>query len=227
MNKVLMYHSIGPAGTHETGSDLYSVSADNFRQQIEYITGAVISFDDGLLNNYTVAYPILKEKRLKSYFFILVSKVGTPDYMNWQQIKDLQDNGMIIGSHGMTHRILTEINDSDLDYELKESKKILEEKLRQEVKYFSIPRGFYNRKVTEKAKSFGYENIFTSDAVDSDGFKIGRIAVKGSWNLKYFIRVINSGLSFKDKAGELFKNSSKKILGAKSYDKLRSAILRK
>lgn len=223
-----MYHSIGSSNTPEIGADLYSVSVDNFRQQMEHISGATVSFDDGLLNNYTVAYPILKENGLKGYFFILVSKVGTPGYMNWQQIKDLQNNGMIIGSHGMTHRILTEINDDDdLDYELGESKKILEEKLGLEVKYLSIPRGFYNQNVIKKAKSFGYKNIFTSDAMDSDGFKVGRIAVKSSWNLNYFIRVINSGLSFKDRAGEAFKSSSKKLLGAKSYDKLRSAILKK
>ena len=43
----------------------------------------------------------------------------------------------------------------------------------------------------------------------------------------YFIKVLNGGYSFKDRAGELIKGSSKKILGAKNYDKLRTVIIKK
>ncbi len=236
MNKILMYHSIGGMGTGEVGSELYAVPVEEFREQMQYISGVkeavlyrggpFISFDDGLEDNYTNAYPVLKDFGLKAYFFILISKVGTRGFMNWQQIGQLRNDGMVIGSHGMTHKILAELNDEGLEYELRESKRILEDKLRQPVEYFSIPRGFYNKKVIEKAKQIGYKALFTSDARDSDGFKFGRIPVKAGWSLDDFIRIINDGFTFKEKTEELLKNYSKKIIGAKNYDRLRMRILR-
>ena len=238
MNRILIYHSIGAHSQAEVGAGLYCVSADNFRKQMEYISkvikskerreeNIIVTFDDGLVDNYTSAYPILKELGIQAYFFILVSKIGTEGYMRWEQIKELHDNGMTVGSHGMTHRILTELNDRDLDYELKESKKILEQRLGLTIDYLSIPRGFYHQKVIQKAKEVGYKAIFTSDSKDNADFKIGRIPVKGNWDLTYFTRVLNGGVSLKDKTGQWLKNRSKKILGAKVYDILRTSLLTK
>jgi len=256
MNKILMYHSIGNHDNNEVGAGLYCVSVEKFREQMEWVCAFVryrvnalnattrqrdnattrqrdnartilITFDDGLIDNYTNAYPILKEFGLKAYFFILVGKVGRDGYMNWEQIRQLRDAGMVIGSHGMTHRILTELNDAELDYELSESKKILEQKLGAGVEYLSIPRGFTNKNVIEKVKKVGYKAVFTSNPKDSDGYKRGRIPVKSNWSIEYFARVMKNGPSLKDRAGEWVKGLSKKMLGAKNYDRVRSAILKR
>lgn len=251
MNRVfLMYHSIGASQNAEAGARLYSVPLKMFEQQIEHLAKVaslkqgqlpkvdirvqyfkespyLITFDDGDITNYKYAYPILKEFGLKGYFFIILSKIGTPGYMNWEQIRELRDGGMIIGSHGITHRILTELKDKELDYELNESKKILEEKLGQPIDYLSIPRGFYNKKIINLAREAGYKAVFTSNQKDLDRFKVGRIPVKCNWDLEYFKKVINNGFSLKGRAEELIKNTSKKMLGAKNYDKLRSRILSK
>ncbi len=248
MNKILMYHSIGGGGSSEAGAELYGVSVEKFREQMLWVSELAgcrvsefnpqtrkpanaqtitITFDDGLLDNYLNAYPILKELNLRAYFFILDGKVGSRGYMNWEQIRELRDAGMIIGSHGMTHRFLTELKDKDLDYELRESKKILEDNLGCAVDYFSVPRGFCDKRVIEKARKVGYKAIFTSNPKDKDGFKFGRIPVRGNWSLEYFIRVLNNDFSFRDKTEELIKNSSKRILGAGYYDKIRTKILKK
>ncbi len=163
MTKILMYHSIGLQGIGEIGAGLYSVSVEKFREQMGCVTQVtkplgpqvIITFDDGLSDNYTNAYPILKELGLKAYFFILVGKAGTDGYMDWRQIRQLRDGGMVIGSHGMTHRILTELNDKELDYELKNSKTILENKLGHRIDFLPIPRGFYSKKTIDKAKEVG------------------------------------------------------------------------
>lgn len=233
--KILMYHSVGTSASQEIGAGLYCVSVTNFREQMQEVHSpqsmihnkVTVTFDDGLEDNYTNAYPILREFGLKAYFFILVGRVGTRGYMNWQQILELKDGGMIIGSHGMSHRILTGLSDEELDYELGESKKVLENSLGKSVDYFSIPRGFCNKMVIEKAKKTGYKTVFTSNLKDRDGFKIGRIPVKGSWDLGYFIKVINRGYSIKDIAKEKLKNYAKIILGAKNYDRIRTRILKK
>lgn len=256
MSKILMYHSIGATHNGEVGARLYSVPLKNFEQQMEYLAkvtnikqgqspgvapelanvgvGTVpfgdcpwITFDDGDITNYKYAYPILKEIGLKGYFFIIFSKIGTPGYMNWEQIRELRDMGMIIGSHGIKHKILTELSDDELYDEVVKSKRFLEDNLMQGVDYFSVPRGFYNKKIIHLAKESGYKAVFTSNPKDSDGFKLGRIPVKGNWDLEYFKKVINSGFSVKGRAEELIKNSSKKLLGAKNYDRVRNVILSK
>lgn len=237
-NKILMYHSVGGLTCSEAGAKLYCVSLKNFKEQMRYISKikeqtksyelrvmSLITFDDGLTDNYTNAFPVLKEYDLKAYFFIIVGKVDSDGYMNWEQIAQLRNAGMVIGSHGMTHRILTELNDKELDYELKESKMIIEDKLRQAIEYFSIPRGFCNCKIIDKLKKAGYTGVFTSNQKDNDGFRFGRIPVKAGWDLDYFIKALKGSFSLKDKAGELIKNSSKRILGAKNYDKIRGKIL--
>lgn len=228
MNKILMYHSIGGKVTGETGAELYSVAVDKFKEQLELIKqqGEIITFDDGLEDNFANAYPILKELGLKAYFFVMPDKIGTKGYMDWNQVKELAASGMIIGSHGMTHRILTELNETGINYELKESKRLLEEKLGIPIEYFSVPRGFYNARVVSLAKNVGYKNIFTSNPKDNDGYCIGRIAIKDSWDIRHFAKVITSGLTLGDRIEGAVKNTLKILLGAKFYDRLRTRLLR-
>ena len=227
-NVVLMYHSVGASNSGEKGAELYCLSVEKFRGQIEYLvrvtqsptrpaTLYIITFDDGDIKNYTNAYPALKELGLKAYFFIIASKVGTPGYMTWKQIKELADAGMVIGSHGMTHRILTELSDIELDFELSESKKMIEEKIEKKIDNLSIPKGYYNKRVIDKAREVGYGVVFTSD---------NRISVKASWSLEYFKRVIEKGYPFHEVAKESSKKVLKKVLGAKCYTKLRTLILK-
>lgn len=256
MQKILMYHAPGSCKSQEPGAELYSVPVENFKEQMNYLAkqdsrpsslvprqnnleiknsnlttntadGVVITFDDGDISNYELAFPILKELGLKAYFFIIASKIGLSGYLNWEQLKELNAAGMIIGSHGMTHKILVGINENGLDYEVRISKKILEDNLGIAIDYFSVPRGFYNENVIKQAKENKYKAVFTSNPKDQDGFKFGRIAIKGGWGLKYFIKVLNNDISFKDKAKEFIIDSSKMILGAKNYDRLRTAILKK
>jgi len=235
--RVLLYHSIGAAGNGEVGSQLYSVSIEDFKQQMAYISkrsnnskgflsSVAVTFDDGDVTNFTNAYPVLNEFGIRAYFFIIVSKVGTTGYMNWKQIKQLKDGGMIVGSHGFTHKNIAGLSDEELNQELLGSKKVLEENFNERVDYFAVPFGLYDKKVIEKAKEAGYKRVFTSKFTDNDSFKLGRIAVRKNWDFNYFVKVINSGLSVADRSRELIKHASRKILGADNYNRIRKAILK-
>lgn len=227
---ILMYHSVGGRGMPEVGAELYSVTVEKFRDQIRHMIDhrpVVVTFDDGLADNYTHAFPVLKEFGVTAYFFILGSKVGTEGYMTWKQIIELKESGMVIGSHGMKHRILTRLGEEELDYELRTSKTILEYNLKASVDYFSVPRGFCNKRIVDKARDVGYRAVFTSDIKDYGDFRFGRIPVRAHWDIKHFIRVLDGEVSVKDKAEDALKYSAKKILGATKYDKLRTRLLKK
>lgn len=232
-----MYHSVGIPIDEEAGADLYCVGEERFREQMKFIASSgtvpcgdspfTVTFDDGDITNYMVTYPILKYLGLKAYFFIIVSKVGTKGYMDWEQIKEIRDTGMVIGSHGMTHRSLTALEENELTFELRQSKRILEERLKQKIHYFSIPKGSCSKKIVEAIKKAGYVAAFSSQPKDTNGFTFGRIPVRQDWDLEYFKKVATNGLPLKDRAGALIKVTSKKILGVSSYEKIRAKILKK
>ncbi len=225
--KTLAYHSIGDS-VKEVGAGLYCVPEDAFRKQLDYLRGkdVLITFDDGDITNYTKAYPVLKESQRTAYFFIIGEWIGTAGYMNWGQIKELQRAGMTIGSHGMTHRILTGLSDDELKYEFDASKKMLEDNLKTPIETISIPRGLYNAKIIDMIKKIGYKKIFTSDLNDSSDVIFGRMAVKEDWSVEYFMNAVEKGPSFREKAAAFIKNSSRKIIGDKNYDLLRTKMLK-
>lgn len=67
---------------------------------------------------------------------------------NWKQIKLASKNKLFtIGGHSMEHDILTNMNDKEINYDIKETKKIIENKIGKKVKHFSYPEGKFNDKV--------------------------------------------------------------------------------
>lgn len=226
---ILMYHSISQDDLNETGAELYSVSEGLFREHLDYLLmnnpKTLITFDDGREDNYRIAYPLLEAAGLKAFFFVLPTRIGRPGYMNWRQLRELKKGGMIIGSHGISHNILTTLSNDKIYYELRHSKELIEDKMGHVVNFLSIPRGFYDRRVTRAAIEAGYRAIFTSDPRDRSNFKYGRIAVKSDWDAGHLDMVLNN----KPPAADVHKSiaiwASKKIFGPVVYDRLRTLVL--
>src|SRR5215472_4333445 len=63
----------------------------------------VITFDDGVLSDYEVAFPILSEYGICGHFFVNTSSVGTKGYVTWAQLGEMQRGGMSIQSHAHDH----------------------------------------------------------------------------------------------------------------------------
>lgn len=71
-------------------------------KKIENPNLLVFTFDDGYDNNYTLAYPILKEYGIKANINIIAKYTDEnyPGYLTWEQVKEMSDSGLIeIGSH--------------------------------------------------------------------------------------------------------------------------------
>ncbi|MCA9394743.1 MAG: polysaccharide deacetylase family protein [Candidatus Omnitrophica bacterium] len=245
---ILMYHGIVngqdpvPPG-REVGADLYDVTESNFRDQLTMLreknikvkrieeagtVDVVITFDDGEANNCRTALPILKEFGYPAYFFVITRRVGRPGYMTMDELKTMVANGMVIGSHGMSHEILTNLKDTQIEEELAASRRYLERNLETEIRDFSIPRGFCNDKILRMAYAAGYKNVFISDRPRdlSDEQCHARVAVKQNWDLARFELAIKGEVPVKEAFMERTKNLTKLVLREGGYNWLRQVFIK-
>jgi peptidoglycan/xylan/chitin deacetylase (PgdA/CDA1 family) len=122
--------------------------------------------------------PILSEIRELSHVEI-PAELGRLMMLNWDDVREINREGIKIGSHAVTHMILSAISTNDMKREISESKKVLEEGLQQEIKFFSYPNGRYNDDILQAVKAAGYQGAFTTfpQLVDSraNRFELGRI----------------------------------------------------
>jgi len=93
-------------------------------------------------------------------------------FLHWEDIKFLANHGFEIGSHSMSHKKLTECDGAELDYEIKESKKVIEEKIGKSVKSFSYPYGRRNALVDQVIREAGYKFV-VSAGIGLDGKEVG------------------------------------------------------
>jgi len=248
---VLMYHGIVTPQTpvpreRETGADLYDVTAENFRAQLEWLKKnlyrtvtirknldafstreMLLTFDDGEMNNCTAALPLLKEFGFTGHFFLIAKRIGKDGYMGWEQIRRLNAEGMIIGSHGFSHEILTNLLDPQIREELSASRKYLERNLGLSIESISIPRGFCDDKIIRMAREAGYRYIFVSEKLDGAGADcFSRVAVKSSWTIDRFAQAMQGSAPIREKILVSCKNGVKKILGGGAYDWVRRMMLK-
>ncbi len=230
-----MYHGVTAKGCgippgREGGAELYDVPIENFRAQMDWLKSsdkkAMLTFDDGEMNNYEIVLPVIKELGFNAYFFIIVKRIGHDGYMGWKELKNMVASGMTVGSHGLPHEALTNLKDSQVIEELKASKNCLEKNLGIPINSFSIPRGFCNEKIIQMAYEAGYSQIFISDK--PEGLKsvcLPRIAVKSDWSLKRFRQAMEGHVPIGEIIGDAFKNTAKIILREPGYNLLRRALI--
>lgn len=124
----------------------------------------VITFDDGYENNYSQAYPILKKYNLPATIFIIVDFINKPGYMTQGQLRELAQSGLItLGSHTMSHPVLSKIDEKLLDEEIAGSKRVLEEKISMPVTLLSYPLGAFSESVRRKVIEAGYKGAVATN----------------------------------------------------------------
>ena len=121
----------------------------------------LITFDDGYEDNYTNAFPILKGYGIRATIFVIPAFVGKKNYLNWDQVKEMSENGINMQSHTLNHYKLEELPDDEIRSELLNSKLVLEEHLGKEVNFMAYPTGTYNLHIAGIAKDVGYKGAYT------------------------------------------------------------------
>ena len=112
---------------------------------------AVITFDDALLNTYTLAYPILKRRNIPFTTYITTSFINKHGHISLDQLKALGEEELCtIGSHTITHPLLK--GNKNAYNEINNSKTELENILKKEIIHFAYTYG--------KIHAFSIKNIY-------------------------------------------------------------------
>lgn len=206
-----MYHHINP---HK--GDMVTITPDVFEGQMRYLKergyrtlnineltsyingnlelrhkAVVITFDDGWLDNYIYAFPVLKKYKINAAVFIITDRTENatgkqediPDSvpthkesgllaekketykiaLGWKTVKEMSDSGLVgFYSHTKSHRRCDELSGTELLKELGGSRNILEQKTGRPCPYLCWPYGKYNNTALDIAKKTGYKAAFTT-----------------------------------------------------------------
>ena len=154
---------------------------------------AAITFDDGYEDNFSLAYPILKDVAFPFAVFLTTNFIETDyeTFMSWEQARELgADKSVTIGSHGITHANMRMLKTEDKKKEIQGSKRIIEQNIVKKVSYFAYPSGGYDSKalrMVEKNYSGGFKDRTSGDS-DDDPRKLARISIDSKHNeLKKFM----------------------------------------
>ena len=167
---IFTYHEILPSDS----TYLYRVTDSVFENHLSFISsvckdtvaGAVpqITFDDGHRSNYENAFPILERFGLKGTIFVLAGRVSSDaNYISWDQAQEMASAGHRIASHGWSHRLLTQCSSSELDREIFDSKREIEDRVGFEVDSISAPGGRWDERVLNTCARAGYKFLLHSN----------------------------------------------------------------
>ena len=206
MTPVLYYHRVGPF--RRGAPRKMTVTPENFKAQMHFIrrsgidvltldqvlegrTGVALTFDDGFRDCMEHALPVLRSLGFPATFFIVAGAVGGTDtwmrvttmpeerIVDWDDLRRLLDAEMTIGSHSMTHATLSAA-------EVKESRKVLEDRLDVRVNHFAYPRGETTSEAVGWVRESGYAAAWATKSGDADRFTRRRLPVSANASLAHF-----------------------------------------
>lgn len=210
---ILCYHQIRDwKSTDSKSAKDFIISPENFRDQIKMLADSgytsilpnqlynylvygdklpekpvMITFDDNDGTQYTVANPIMKEFGFKGVYFIMTVTIGRPNYMGKAQLKELSDEGNIIGSHTWDHHNVRQYKPEDWVTQVEKPSKVLEEITGKKVEYFAFPFGAWNEEALPQLEKRGMKASFilsTKRDPHNPMQTIRRIIGSGYWSGK-------------------------------------------
>jgi peptidoglycan/xylan/chitin deacetylase (PgdA/CDA1 family) len=151
-----------------------------------------LSFDDGRASDYEVAFPLLMEAHATADFFVNTANIGTPGFLGWGQITEMQRAGMSFQSHGHQHVDLSRLTTQELLSQVRESKRRLEDGLGARVEFLAAPYGLFDHRVLHAAREQGFDALCTSKAWPArpGAQTIGRVAIYRHTPTREFHRIV-------------------------------------
>jgi peptidoglycan/xylan/chitin deacetylase (PgdA/CDA1 family) len=253
---VLMYHGIQRDAADPGCFDpRYSVTPEAFEQQMRRLAArdgtwlppagqplqvpdteehgprVLVTFDDGDVSNALRALPCLRALRLRAVFFITSEFVGRGGMVSPGQLRELADGGMVIGSHGASHRFLSSLEAPALREELQRSRDYLQQQIGRPVDLLALPGGRGGQRELEVAGELGYRAVFGSQPGDNRNWRPGtflqRVTVSRDLSLAGFDQVLAWGGSTVRRMcwRHAVLRVPKRVLGDERFDRLRQALV--
>ena len=164
----------------------------------------VITIDDGYRSAYDIAFPILQKYGFTATLFIYTDFVDIPrSSVTWEQLEEMKSSGFEVGSHTLSHcdlskRLKNENEEAYLkrvEKELVLSKKMIDEKLRQNTIAIAFPYGAYNRTILAISEKAGYKLALSvkrgGNPFFADPLTLRRTQMLGK-DLDYLIKRLNT-----------------------------------
>ncbi len=223
---VLLYHRVS-----DEFRDGVTVGVEQFEQQMAHVrrkhlvvgiedllSGAfdrhsgrpivAVTFDDGYLDNYERAFPILERHRIPTTFFVSTGKISSDvgfDHdlkklerpvatMNWEQLSEMKDAGFSIGSHTVSHIDCGTAPMQVVEQELMDSRETLRRELDIPGDLFAYPfggRANITPAVVELVKKMGFRCCMSAfggiNSGQIDPFAILRIGISHNFSKHAFL----------------------------------------
>ncbi len=230
---ILCYHHIREIRMASKANKGYEVTVAQFKEQMkaladsgytsitpdqyyEYLTKGtplpekpvMITFDDTSLEHFTIAKPEMEKYGFRGVFYIMTIAINRPNYMSTAQIKQLADDGHIIGSHTWDHHRVDRYKSentieergvkkvvNDWDQQLAGTKKKLEEITGKPCEHFAYPFGIWSKEGIPEIEKRGYKMAYQlSTKRDSlqPLYTARRMIVSPEWSAGGMIRVMKS-----------------------------------
>ena len=226
---IFTYHSIDIAPPRDKPFRSLHVHPDRFRSQMAwlkrfgyqglsmrdarpYLEGkkqgkvAVITFDDGYLNVYQHAMPVLNALGFTATNYFVANQIGGRNEwdlpkgsveircMNSQQVLDWAANGHEVGAHTLDHIYLPDAPLPEAERQIAQSKIALENLTGTEVSNFCYPHGGETQDIRDLVKKSGYIHATTTKrgwaTLTNDPFGLPRRFVRKADNSLFFIKKI-------------------------------------
>jgi peptidoglycan/xylan/chitin deacetylase (PgdA/CDA1 family) len=103
-------------------------------------------------------------EKIAAQFAVKIPESPTREFasINWQQALELEQGGVSIESHTVTHPILPNTDIPKIRQELSRSKQRIEEKLNKTASVFCYPNGSVNEEVRSEVEAVGYKCAVTT-----------------------------------------------------------------
>jgi peptidoglycan/xylan/chitin deacetylase (PgdA/CDA1 family) len=224
-----MYHRIAPEGRLQTAR--WRLAPRAFEDQLRYLResgfhtphlhdwaealrsrralperAVLLTFDDGYLDFYQYARPLLRRYGLRALVFVVSDCVGKTNLwdgaygevlplMDWAQLREIQREGSAIGSHSATHAPLTALSPEAVVRQAASSRAALAHELGGPIDAFAYPYGDCDAAVQHAVGACGYTFGLTAQsraAAPRDALlALPRIEVHGGWSFAEFVAALH------------------------------------